>query len=267
MALITVGVGFYMASQSVMDFRLLGSVLLGSLLVGGGSSALNQYLERDLDLLMLRTKARPLPAGRVAPASALIFGVATATLGAAILVLFTNLLTAFLAVSLLISYIFVYTPLKRKTPLCTLIGAVPGALPPLIGWAAATGTLSAGAWSLFGILFFWQLPHFFSFAWFYRDDFARAGFKMLPVLDPTGERTSKNILATLVLLIAASSLPTVLAMTGWYYFAGSLIVGGIFLALALPIVINKSMLTAKRIFHVSLIYLPVLLAMLVLGKR
>ncbi len=229
---------------------------VGTLLVGAGAGALNQYFERAFDAKMKRTEQRPLPSGAVRPQDALFFGSACAAAGIVYLAAAANAAAALLALITLVSYVFVYTPLKRKTPFATVVGGVPGALPPLIGWAAVRGGLTMEAWSLFFILFFWQMPHFLSLAWMYRNDYARAGFKILTVLDPAGEATSRQILIYTIALAPASVLPTLLGMAGLAYFYISMTLSCAFLLLAIRFIKLRTGGAARRLFLASLVYLP-----------
>src|SRR6266567_5778084 len=214
--------GFYLGSRGPLSGLRLVHTLLGTLLVASGTATLNQFIEREYDARMRRTANRPLPAGRLAPSWALGFGVLLSAAGALDLALAVNALSSLLALLTLGSYLAFYTPLKRRTPLCTLVGAFPGAMPPLIGWAAARGSLSLEAWVLYAILFFWQFPHFLSIAWMYREDYARAGLLMLPQNDPQGRRAARQILVTSLALLPISLLPTLLGQMGWVYFLGAL---------------------------------------------
>jgi protoheme IX farnesyltransferase len=266
LVLFTTGIGFYAGTVGPVDFGLLFHTLLGTALVAGGASALNQFWERDLDAKMRRTEARPLPSGRLRPATALGMGLASSVLGLAYLGLAVNGLTCLLGAVTLATYLLIYTPLKTITPLNTVIGAIPGALPPLMGWTAVRGELSSAGWSLFAILFFWQLPHFLAIAWLYREDYARAGFVMLPALDPRGERTGRLAVGHVLGLLAVSLAPVVFGLAGAVYLAGALILGGLFLAAAWQFSRGLSSDQARRLFYVSLVYLPAVLVLLALDK-
>jgi heme o synthase len=248
------------------SFLPLLHTFLGTLLVGGGAGALNMYLEREFDLLMKRTARRPVPAGRVAPWEAAWFGIALSLLGIGYLWLWTTPLAALLAVLTLVTYLFLYTPLKRLTPFATIVGAFPGALPPLIGWTAVRGEISLEALSLFAILFFWQMPHFLSLAWIYRKDYERGGFRMMTVVDPTGRVTRRQILVYTIALIPASLLPTYAGLLGPAYFvaAGALSLG--LLAAAIPMFRHPARNPAKLLFYSSLAYLPTLMLFMVLDR-
>ena len=262
----TTAVGFYVGSQGSIDGLTLLAALIGTGLLAGGTNALNQYVERDADALMERTRRRPLPSGRLSPLAALAFASGICIAGALLLAISVNLLTAALGLAALALYIFVYTPLKSETWLCTLVGAVPGAIPALMGWTAARGTLDPSAWVLFGILFLWQLPHFFAIAWLYRDDYERAGFPMLAVVDPEGRRTARQVLLSILALVAVSLLTTVLGLTGALYLVGALTLGLGFLALGIRLAVARSGRSARHLFLGSVVYLPLLLALMVVDK-
>jgi len=266
LVLVTTLVGFYLGSQGSIDRLLLLNTLLGTALVAAGTSALNQYIEREEDGLMLRTRRRPLPAGRIEPAHALVFASLISVAGLLHLLLTVNLLTAALASLTLLSYVFVYTPLKRVSSLCTLVGAIPGALPPLGGWTAAQGSIAAGGVALFAILFVWQLPHSLSIAILYRDDYARGGFRLLPVVDPGGGTTGRQILAHCLVLLPLSLVPTLLAVSGIVYFYGALLLGILLTACAVPILLDATARAARRMLLASVVYLPVLLALMALDR-
>jgi protoheme IX farnesyltransferase len=258
--------GAYLAGGHSLSFSLLAHTFLGTVLVGGGAGALNQYIERDLDAQMRRTEHRPLPAGRIQHRNALLLGVLLSITGVAELAVFTHILASFLALVTLISYLFIYTPLKRMTPFATVVGGIPGAIPPLIGWAAVTGEISMGAWSLFFILFFWQMPHFLSLGWMYRKDYARANYKLLTVLDPSGEVSSRQILVYCVALIPAVCMPTVVGVLGGIYFVGALLLTFGFLWLAVRLFQERTNPNARRLFFGSLIYLSVLVGLMILDR-
>ena len=253
MVLITMLFGFYLGARDEIDGMLLFCALAGTALVAGGTSALNQYLERDLDAKMLRTQKRPLPAGRISPRHALAFGVIISIAGLALLAWRVNALTALLAALTLVSYVFLYTPLKQKSHLCTLVGAIPGALPPMGGWTAARGEIGIEAWVLFAILFLWQLPHFLAIAWIYREDYARGGFPMLPVIDPEGRSTGRQIVSNCLALLPVSLLPSLLGISGAAYFFGALLLGLIFFGCGAAVHFQRSPLAARRLMRASLI--------------
>lgn len=258
--------GFYLGVQGAIPLATMLHTLFGTFLVGGGAGALNQYIERHYDALMRRTENRPLPAGRLAPSEAVLFGSLLSITGVVELCVFANILSGFLALTTLLTYLFLYTPLKRITWTSTLVGGIPGALPPMIGWTAARNEITIEAWILFGILFFWQMPHFFSLAWMYRKDYERAGYPMLTVLDSDGKQTGLQILFFCLGLIPVSLLLTLYGGLGWTYFAGALVTGSLFLYFGIHLLLTKSNASAKRMFFASLLYLPALLAFIVLDK-
>lgn len=260
----TTAVGFVMGAGGEVNFSLLCLTLIGTALTCGGSGALNHYLERDFDSQMNRTHARPIPSGRIEAADALYFGLALVTAGTALLVWQVNLLTGFLALLTTFLYAFVYTPLKRLTWLNTSIGAIPGALPPLGGWAAATGEIGVGAWIIFAIQFLWQHPHFFAIAWIYRQDYARGGFKMLPVLDQSGERTFAQILLFSILLLPISLFPALVGISGATYLIGATGLGVALAMYSISLAQLRTIAAAKRVFFGSIIYLPALFGLMVI---
>lgn len=266
MVVLTAGIGLLLASGGEATLALVVHTLVGTGLVAAGSSALNQVLERDLDALMERTAQRPLPAGRMHPDAALLFGVALSIVGLIELTVFVNLLTALLGTLALASYVFLYTPLKRVSSLATVIGAIPGAIPPLMGWTAVTNQIDLGAWVLFGILFLWQLPHFLAIAWMCREDYARAGLPMLPVVEPDGRSTARQMVLWGAALLPVSLLPTVLGLTGITYFLGTLALGCFFLAVCVAFALSFSTQAARRVLLVSVLYLPAVLAVMVLDR-
>jgi protoheme IX farnesyltransferase len=249
-----------------MEWARLMNTLCGTLLVAGGTAALNQYVERHMDSVMRRTASRPLPLGILQPKEVLLFGVATIIAGAIWLALAVNALAASIALVTSVSYLGAYTPLKTRTTLATAVGAIPGALPPLIGWAAASGTLSAGAWILFAILFFWQFPHFMAIAWMYREDYGRAGILMLPVVDRSGDRTFRLIIATSAILIPVSVLPAVLGMATINYFYGALILGLLLLLVSYWANRVRTNVRAKWLMHATVAHIPLLLGWMILDK-
>jgi len=263
LVLVTTALGFFLGAHSLNLWGTLLWTLFGTALSCGGSSVLNMYLERDVDSLMHRTKRRPIPAGRVPAAHALAFGVICVLLGVATLVLKVNLLCGFFALLTAFLYVLVYTPLKRQTWLNTFIGAIPGALPPVGGWAAATGGAELGAWILFAILFIWQHPHFYAIAWMYREDYGRAGLKMLPVVEPDGASTFRQVLIYSSLLIPVSVAPYFLGMSGVVYLIGTLILGVLFFYVGLEVARSRSVADARRLLRASVIYLPILLILIV----
>jgi len=266
MVVLTTAAGYYLGATGTMDLLVLLHALLGTAVIAGAASALNQVLERESDARMLRTRARPLPAGRLEPPAAVGFGLALALIGAVYLALAVNLLTAAIGVVTLALYVLVYTPLKRLSSLCTIVGAVPGALPPVMGWTAATGALSAEAWVLFAILFFWQLPHFLAIAWNYRDDYARGGQPMLSVVDPDGASTARQIVLYCMALLPVSLAPSLVHLTGALYFYGALVLGLAYLAAGVHAARVRSHAAALLLLRVSVIYLPALLGLMTLDK-
>lgn len=261
MVVITAAAGFALAPGVWSWLTLLGT-LFGTALSCMGASVLNQVIERETDGMMERTMSRPLPAGRIGASEAIWFGTALGLLGVALLALTTTWLAAALSAFTIVSYVLVYTPMKRYSPMALLVGAVPGAMPPMIGYAAVTGDLGAAAWLAFAIMFAWQVPHFLAIAWLYRDDYARAGFPMLPVLDPTGQRTFRQVLIGCLLLVPLGGLPTMLGISGVAYFFTALICGLGFLAFGVALVLRPGRTQARRLFLVSLIYLPVVLTVM-----
>ncbi len=266
LVLLTTLVGFYLGWHGPMNYLLMFNALAATALVASGASALNQLLEREYDAKMPRTQGRPLPSGRLQPASVMLFGGITSVAGLVYLSLAVNLLTAVLGAVTLVSYLFIYTPLKRVTWLNTLVGAIPGALPPLMGWTAARNELSGEGWALFAILAFWQLPHFFAIAWMYRDEYAKAGFVMLPHQDPDGSRTAQQSVSNTLALLVASLFPFVWHMSGRFYLLSAVVLGAAFLYFAVQFSRQLTRARARQFFLASIIYLPLLLAALVLDK-
>ena len=266
LVLLTTAVGFYLGADSPINFAALLHTVFGTAAAAAGAAALNQWWEYKLDALMHRTRSRPVPAGRMRPRDAVILGTALSIFGVIYLAFVCNALSAALAAITIITYIFAYTPLKRVSTFNTALGAVPGALPPMIGWAAARGTLNAGAWMLFAILFFWQLPHFFAIAWMYRDDYARAGFQMISSDDRTGERSASQSVFFCMLLFVVAGLPAFLGIATVFYLLAELVLGGVFIAVAMRFLKTRATSDARRLFITSIIYLPLLLGALVLSK-
>jgi heme o synthase len=267
LVLFTSFIGFSCGIQGPIPFLLLINTLTGIALTAGGAAALNMFLERTLDAKMNRTRSRPLPAGRIKPGSALFFASAIALAGFFYLYAFVNSITCFLSVVIMASYLFLYTPLKRKTWLCTLVGAAPGALPIVLGWTGANAALWPGAWSLFAIVLLWQLPHFYAIGWMYRDDYARAGIPVLSVIDLSGRRTSRQALACIFLLQPIAAIPFSLGFSGGTYLCSSIFLGLIFLAFGLHFARLRTRLAARRLFAYSAFYLPALLLILLLDKH
>src|SRR3989442_9180287 len=266
MVLVTTLVGYDVGLTGSADYLRMIHVLIGTLLAAGGTLALNQYREREIDARMDRTRSRPLPAGRLQPLEALLFGVALTTVGLAYLAALVGALVALVTAATAILYLFAYTPLKQRTALCTLVGAVPGALPPVTGWAAARGDIMLGAWVLFGMLFLWQLPHTLSIARLYREDYARARVRVLPVIDPDGASTERQIVLASVALLTVSVLPAVIGWTGPVYLAGAVALGLAFTAVGIVQGLAPSARAARRGLLVSLLYLPPLLGLLAFDR-
>jgi len=265
LVLFTVAAGVFLAAQGAPDPAILVHALVGTALVAAAASAINQFLERHTDALMRRTENRPLPAGRLPPAVVLVFGSGLAICGLTYLVVsLRQPLAALVAGTTFATYVFLYTPLKRKTPLNTLVGAVPGALPPVIGWTAVRGSIDPEAVALFLIVFLWQVPHFLSIAWIYRDQYAQAGMKMLPVVDRDGVQTSRQMVRYCLALLPVSVLPAELGMAGPFYVIGAVLLGLMFLKSALGFAHSSSLGQARRVLRASLIYLPALLLLLLL---
>lgn len=266
MVVLTALVGFVMASSGPIGAGALAPALLGTALVAAGASVLNMVLERRTDALMLRTRNRPLPSGRVRVAEASAWGLLLTGSGLLVLAWLSGALAAAVAALTWASYLFAYTPLKTRTSLATVVGAFPGALPPVIGWAAARGSLEPGAFVLFAILFLWQIPHFLAIAWIYREDYARGGLPMLPVLDPEGRITGRQALANSIALLLVSLAPTAGGMTGRLYFVGALGLGSAFTALAAWSAVVRTPLASRRLFLGSLLYLAALCALLMADR-
>lgn len=260
------GIGQSMLQADLKTWVLLLATIIGTSLSCMGASVLNQIYERDTDALMPRTRNRPLPAGRVSPAQAGVFAAVLCVLGLGILGAGTNLLTTSLSAFTIASYVLFYTPMKRVSSASTIVGALPGAIPPLMGYAAAKNSLGAEAWILFGILFLWQLPHFLAIAWLYREDYALAGLPMLPVVDPSGSSTFRQIMLGCLALLPLGLLPTMLGISGMIYFFGALFCGLGFLALAVRLVIKRGRSEARALFFASLIYLPVVFGLMLVDR-
>ncbi len=260
-------VGFYLGSAEALNFPLLVHALMGTALVASGTAALNQFWERETDGKMLRTRDRPLPAGRMRPWKALGFGVALSVVGVLYLAWLTNLLTSALAALTLMSYLFLYTPLKTRTPLCTLVGAFPGAFPPLIGWVAASGEITPAAGVLYLTLFLWQFPHFLAIGWLYREDYARGGIAMGPVVEPSGETTARQIVAYSAALLPVSLIPSWLGLTGRLYLFGALLLGAAFLHFGIEAARGKTKIQARRLLQASVLYLPLVYALMMIDKK
>ncbi|HEU0209014.1 MAG TPA: heme o synthase [Candidatus Udaeobacter sp.] len=266
LVLLTTAVGYYLGATPPLNYALFFHVVFGTALAAAAAAALNQWWEHRLDALMLRTKVRPIPAGRMRPRDALIIGTVLAVGGLLYLNLTCNGLTTFLAAATIAIYIFAYTPLKRLSTTNTLVGAVPGAIPPMIGWAAAQGRLSAEAWTLFAIMFVWQIPHFFAIAWMYREDYDRAGFRMLSSGDETGARSASQSVLFGMLLLIVTGIPTYLGLTSAIYLIAALALGAWFTAAAMHFHSRRTTRAARSLFLTSIIYLPLLLLALVITK-
>jgi heme o synthase len=266
MVLVTTVVGYYVGLTGAPDYVRLVHLLIGTMLAAGGTLALNQYWERDVDARMDRTRVRPLPDGRLSPLEALMFATAVTLAGLGYLGAFVGALVVLVTAATTVLYLFAYTPLKLRTPLCTIIGAVPGALPPVTGWVASREAFSLGAWVLFGILFLWQLPHTLAIARLYREDYARAGVRLLPVVDADGTSTERQIVTGCLALLAVSLLPTLIGLAGPFYFVGAFLLGAAFVAIGARQALSPSAGSARRVLLASLLYLPILLALLALDK-
>ena len=258
--------GYAMGGGEISQVSQTVATILGTALVAGGASAYNQLYERKTDALMQRTRLRPLPDGRLQTGEALVFATALSALGLATLAAGVNTLSAMVALATLLSYVVIYTPLKPVTSFATVIGAIPGALPPVIGWTAARQDLGEGAWLLFGIVFLWQLPHFLAIAWMFREDYARAGFPMLPVLEPDGRSTGRQAMLYSAALVPLSLAPTLIGLTGRAYFVGALALAAIFLTLTVKFAMSRSRRDARRLFFGSIIYLPLLWILMIANR-
>jgi heme o synthase len=266
LVLITTAAGYYMGARGSVDWLRLVHTVFATMLIAAGTAALNHYIERESDRHMRRTASRPLPSGVLQPREALWFGVALCMSGAIYLYFAAGTLAAGLGVATCLSYLLAYTPLKKRTVWATFVGAFPGAIPPMIGWAAATGSLDRGAWLLFGILFLWQFPHFHAIAWMYREDYARAGILMLPVVDKQGTRTFRQIIFTAAALVGVSLLPAVVGLAGVRYFFGALVVSVGLLQVCLWAATAKTNMRAKWLMHATVIHIPVLLGLMIYDK-
>jgi len=259
-------VGYFFGHQGAWNFWSILHTILGTALIASGTAALNQWYEREADRKMRRTADRPIPSGRLSADRALIFGILLSVAGFAELAFGLNWLSAFLGLFTLLSYLFLYTPLKQRTPLSTLVGAFPGAMPPIIGYAAASGILDAQAWTLFAILFLWQFPHFLAIAWMYREDYERAGIRMLPGVQPSGEATARQIVLYSLALIPVSMAPSLLGMSGKIYFFGALALGLWYLYSGVRVAFDRTILRARAVLLVSVIYLPLIYGLMLLDR-
>mgnify|MGYP001014987399 CR=1 FL=1 len=267
LVLVTTVIGYFLAGRGIASYQVLLFCLIGTALSCGGSAVLNNYLERDIDCLMRRTCKRPIPSGKIGAPEALSFGVLLVLSGVSLLALKVNILTAFLALLTAFLYVVIYTPLKRITWLNTFIGAIPGALPPVGGWTAAVNEIQPGAVILFLLLFIWQHPHFYAIALMFKEDYARAGFKMLPVVEPDGKSTIRQMIVYSVLLIPVSLLPTIFGMSGWIYFTGALLSGIALLWASISLSLTRTDKAARKVLKASVIYLPILLTLIVSDIR
>ena len=263
LVVLTAIVGYVLAAHGSFDLAVLGWTVLGTTLTAFGANILNQWMEADRDRRMERTRNRPLPAGHVTKRTALVWGLTSAAAGLVVLDFGTNRLTAALSLFVIGLYVLVYTPLKVRTPLNTAVGAVCGAIPPMMGWTAATGQLELGAWILGGILFIWQVPHFLALAWIYREDYARGGFRMMPAADPDGSITGRAAFINAIALLPITGALAAAGVTGMTYLVASQVVGLAFATLALTFARRRGRLTARRLFLASIIYLPILLGLMV----
>jgi protoheme IX farnesyltransferase len=264
--LVCTAVGYYFGCRTSFHLAMLVHVLLGTALMASGTSALNQWWEADSDARMHRTRQRPIPAGRMKRSHGFVFGVLLSAAGFVKLWIGANALAAALGLFTLLIYLFVYTPLKQRSPACTTVGALPGAMPPLIGYAAASGSLDAGAMALFLILFVWQFPHFYAIAWMYREDYERGGIRMLPVIEPNGESTAKRVVACSILLVPISLVPRLLGMTGSLYVVAAVTAGLGLLYFGVRLGRERTFARARHVLLASVLYLPILFAAMVIGR-
>src|SRR5436190_13571502 len=267
MLVLTSAAGFYLASTGNFDWVLFANSMIGIALLAFGVATLNQWVERRTDILMPRTAQRPLPSGRLSANEALIFGVLQCVVAEIYLSSLINLLTAMLGIVVILGYVLVYTPLKTRSSACTAIGAIPGALPPLMGWTAASGDITMAAWAMFVIQFLWQFPHFLAIAWMYREEYAKAGILMLPVVEPTGRITARQIVMFAVMLIPVSLAPFFFGYDGWIFLVGAVVLGCWFLLTSIQAARAKTNAAAKRLLLVSVIYLPLLFLLMVADKK
>jgi protoheme IX farnesyltransferase len=266
LVVMTTVAGYALGTRGPLDWLRMAHTVFGTTLIAAGTSALNHYFERDSDALMRRTASRPLPSGQLKPREAFWFALALLSFGTLYLALATNALATSLGIATSVMYLCLYTPLKRRTTLATFVGAFPGAVPPLIGWAAARGTLNIEAWFLFAMLFLWQFPHFDAISWVYREDYKRAGIRMLPTVDPEGTRTFREILMTAALLVPVSLLPAVTGLAGARYFFGAVVLGLMLVEVCLWAAASKTNIRAKWLMHATVLHLPVLLGLLIYDK-
>lgn len=267
MLLLTSAAGFYIGTKGSFDFVLFANAMIGILLLAFGVATLNQYIERRTDALMERTAKRPLPTGRVTPNEALIFGLVQCLVAELYLFFLVNPLTAVLGISVIVGYVLLYTPLKTRTTASTAIGAIPGAMPPLMGWTAAADEITLGAWALFTMLFLWQFPHFLAIAWMYRDEYAKAGIKMLPVIEPSGKITARQIVLFAIMLVPVSLAPFFMNFAGVVFLVGASLLGIWFLIESILTARAKTVERARRLLMVSVLYLPLIFALAVVDHR
>ena len=266
LVLMTTGAGFYMGAHGPMPWLHMLHVIFGTMMIAAGTAALNHYIERESDRFMRRTASRPLPTGQLTPAEALRFGLALALAGAVDLYYSAGSIACLLGVFTSLSYLLAYTPLKKRTVWATFIGAIPGAIPPMIGWTAATGELGTGAWLLFAIVFLWQFPHFHAISWMYREDYARAGILMLPVVDKDGTRTFRQIVLYAASLVAVSLLPAIMGFAGMLYFFGALVTCTGLVQVCLWAASAKTNTRAKWLMHATVLHIPILLGLMMYDK-
>jgi heme o synthase len=266
LVLMTTAAGYYMGARGPAAWLHMLHAIFGTMLIAAGTAALNHYCERETDRSMRRTAARPLPSGILRPREALVFGVVLSVAGAVYLFATCGALASGLGVVSCLSYLLAYTPLKKRTVWATFVGAFPGAVPPMIGWAAATGSLDRGAWLLFAILFFWQFPHFHAIAWMYREDYARAGILMLPVVDREGSRTFRQIILTAAVLVGVSLLPAIVGLAGVLYFFGALVTSLAMLQVCLWAASARTNVRAKWLMHATVLHISVLLGLMIYDK-
>ena len=266
LVLMTTAAGYCMGTRGALDWLHLTQTVFATLLIAAGTAALNHYIERDSDRFMRRTASRPLPSGQLKPRKALWFGVGLSVAGAVDLYFTAGFLASGLGILTCVSYLLAYTPLKKRTVWATFVGAFPGAIPPMIGWAAATGSLDRGAWLLFGIVFLWQFPHFYSIAWMYREDYARAGILMLPVVDRAGTRTFRQIISFAIALVGVSLLPALMGLAGGRYFFGALVVSTALVQVCLWAASSKTNVRAKWLMHATVLHIPILLGLMIYDK-
>ncbi len=267
MLVLTSAAGFYIGTKGSFDLPLFVNSMIGILLLAFGVATLNQYIERDTDALMDRTAKRPIPTQRITPNEALIFGILQCAVSEIYLYFLVNPMTAILGLTVIVGYVFMYTPLKTRTSASTAIGAIPGAMPPLMGWTSAANEITIGAWALFALLFLWQFPHFLAIAWMYKDQYAKAGIKMLPVVEPDGRITARQIVLFTIMLVPISLAPFFLGFAGLIYLAGATILGIWFLFESVQTARAKTVERARRLLMVSVLYLPLIFGLLVADHR